>query len=638
MDRLVFWIYRSMGRAVQPLSVAMAYRLGAALGLVGYYLGWPYRRLALRNLEIAFGDSKSPRERCALARKHFTSLVGNLLAGLRIARMPAEEVRKLAVIEGWEHVEKLLANKPPLVGLISHIGNWELLAQLLPLLLPGAVGTVYQRLGNRYIDAEIRASRARKGMQLFERKDGLQAALQIIRTGFGVGVLVDQHAGDGGIWCSLFGRLASTSPLAATLAVRTQAKILPVAVHTIAPGRWRMVIDAPFGAVDDDIVKLTQDVNRALEVQILRNPSDWLWVHNRWKTPKPKFLLATYKRGVAVIPGETLKPFRILIRASNWLGDAVMSMPAVRAIKEGRPDAHVTILTPAKLADAWKAMPEVDDIISIPRGRGILGTARSIRGKFDAAVVFPNSLRTGLEVWLAGIPRRVGYPGHSRHRLLDQVFREKRKRPRPPEHQANHYLRLAEFIGAEPVSEIRLAPAQSKSARVAGPARLGLCPGAEYGPAKRWLPERFAEVMTTVAAGRECEWVLFGVAGDAEIGREIVEKFPGQARNLIGQTTLAQLIEELRQCDLLVTNDTGTMHLAALLGVPTAAIFGSTEPVLTGPLGTGHRILRKHVACSPCFLRRCPIDFRCMKRVETAEVVAAVEAILRDAGFPSVTG
>ena len=160
---------------------------------------------------------------------------------------------------------------------------------------------------------------------------------------------------------------------------------------------------------------------------------------------------------------------------------------------------------------------------------------------------------------------------------------------------------------------------------------MGLCPGAEYGPAKRWLPERFAEVAAAVSAKLSVQWILFGTPKDITVGETIVRTLGDSCVNRIGQTTLEQLIDELRKCRLLLTNDTGTMHLASLLGVSTVAIFGSTDPRLTGPLGDCHIIVRHQVECSPCFLRKCPIDFRCMKAVGVDEVTDAVLSIL-DAG------
>ena len=162
------------------------------------------------------------------------------------------------------------------------------------------------------------------------------------------------------------------------------------------------------------------------------------------------------------------------------------------------------------------------------------------------------------------------------------------------------------------------------------PIKIGLCPGAEYGPAKRWLPERFAEAAKKISAQSPVQWMLFGTARDASPGEQIAAVLGDHCVNRIGQTTLDQLIDELHECRLLLTNDTGTMHLAALLGIPVVAIFGSTEPRLTGPLANGHIILRHHVECSPCFLRECPIDFRCMNAVSVDEVADAVLSILRN--------
>ncbi len=641
MDRLVFWIYRTVGAAVQWLPLETVFRLGYALGIVGYYMGWPYRKLVLVNLRIAFDGEKTREEQKRIARAHFGSLVGNLFASLRLPGISPEELASVVEVEGLECINDVPEAERGFVMVIGHIGNWELFAQLTPRIFKCQTGTIYQRLGNPFIDQDVRASRARLGLELFERKEGFQGAMRLLRAGGAVGVLVDQHAGDAGVWCPFFGRLASTSSLAATLALRTGKPLLSAAVYTVAPGRWRMVlrnIAKPIGTSD----QITLQLNRVLEGMVRENPPDWFWVHDRWKTPKPKFLLSTYKRGV-VLPedGVPLKPFRIVIRSSNWLGDALMSVPAVRAIKRGRPDAHVTILTPSKLADVWREVAEVDAIVGIEPKDNVFAVARKLRGgDFDAAILFPNSLRVALESWLAGIPRRVGYPGHRRSALLNQIPREKKKKQSAaPEHQVNHYLRLAEFIGAEtggvPLVEARPPFNRAKTARIA------LCPGAEYGPAKRWLPERFGEVMQHVSAEYDCAWVLVGVAKDLPIGEDILQH-AGSARveNLIGKTTLAELIAFLRTCELLLTNDTGTMHLAAFLGVPVVAVFGSTEPALTGPLGEGHHVLRRHVACSPCFLRECPLDFRCMHAVESDAVAAAVQQLLssyRTHSVPSVS-
>jgi len=217
--------------------------------------------------------------------------------------------------------------------------------------------------------------------------------MQILREGGLVGVLVDQHAGDAGVWAPFFGRLASTSPLAAALALRTGALLVPVSVQSLGPAHWKLCVGRPLEPAATSPEEMTVAINQAVEEQIRASPRDWFWVHNRWKTPRPDFLLAQYKRGVelprAEGAAEALKPFRILIRSTNWLGDAVMSAPAVRAIRAGRPDARITVAAPAKLADFWKTMPEVAEVIAIEPGESVFSVARKIGPDFDAAFVFP---------------------------------------------------------------------------------------------------------------------------------------------------------------------------------------------------------------------------------------------------------
>ena len=679
MDYFTFLIYQFLTGLLARLPLTFIFRVGTILGAIVYYLSGKYRRLVIRNLNIAFEGEKSPKEIQQFAKDHFSTLGANLLSSFKLSQMSMQEIGSRIRWENLEIFTETLKKGSGTVYVVSHIGNWELLVRIPEFVPKQRYATIYQKLGNRFIDAEVKKMRANQGVELIERKEGFNQAMKILREGGGLGILVDQHAGDAGIWTPVFNRLASTSPLAATLALRTDANIVPVAIYTDGIARWKCVVSPHIVPGEhDNIETVTGNINSALESQIRVSPPDWFWVHNRWKTPSPRFLLTNYKRGIHIPKNrssESLKPFRMLIRSSNWLGDAVMTVPAIRAIKQGRPDAQVTILTRAKLADFWKLVPEVDAVISIEKNENIFRVAKKIGSTFDAAILFPNSIRSALEVWLAGIPRRVGFESKFRRKLLNQILRKDHS-GRPPEHQTYHYLRLAEFIGAFKKDELRERHdrfIQRHAPRVNF--RIGLCPGAEYGPAKRWLPERFAEVIATVSQQKECEWVLFGTEKDQPIGEQILgvkseepipEVNPTQETdstgisepaitestqdvgieiptsnipafdfknciNRIGKTTLTELITELSQCHVLLTNDTGTMHLAAFLGVPTISIFGSTEPVLTGPIGSGHQILRHHAACSPCFLRECPLDFRCMNSIKVEEVVEAVLKALESA-------
>jgi lipopolysaccharide heptosyltransferase II len=630
-DFLVYLLYRAGSAVAAALPLSFLFTCGEFFGICAWTFSGKYRRLATRNLEIAFASEKSPAELRQLVRRHFRRLGANLLCSAKLTQMSPEKILEYVEVENIESMAREFRAGVPVVLILSHLGTWEVFAQLMPKFV-GFVrnASVYQGLGNRFIDKHVRRTRSQTGLELFDRHDGFEPVIELLRSGGGVGVLSDQHAGDHGVWTPFFGRLASSSPLPALLAKRTRAALIAAGVYTTGHARWRMVFTERFDETGASVVVLTSKINQVLEQQIRHAPEDWFWVHNRWKTPDPNFLLAQYKRGIYLPPGisaRDLKPFRILVRSSNWLGDAVMSVPAVRAIKHGRPDVHVTVAVPEKIAAMWKLIPEVDAIIPLPE-TSLLSVVRRLRQQtpFDVAILFPNSLRVALESYLAGIPRRVGYRGHSRAWIVDQIVRLPRK-PRPPEHHSLRFLRIASECGAE-TSKIEI-PASNQTSNIKHQTlRIGLCPGAEYGPAKRWLPKRFAEAAAEISTHTSAQWILFGTKNDIAVGEQIAAALGDSCINRIGQTTLEQLIDELRQCRLLLTNDTGTMHLAALLEVPVVAVFGSTEPLLTGPMGNGHIVLRHHVECSPCFLRECPIDFRCMKAISADEVAATVLSML----------
>ena len=343
---------------------------------------------------------------------------------------------------------------------------------------------------------------------------------------------------------------------------------------------------------------------------------------------------------------------RILIRATNWIGDSVMTMPAVQRLRELAPDAHIAILCPGKLTDLWRHNPYIHDII--PFGRKV-DIEELRKREFDLAVIFPNSFRSAWECKRAGIPRRVGFAGHWRRFLLTDVVRQapserasyktltvggkkfQVKVFRSVRHQSGHYLDIIAHLGGnrDPVPpRIRLAieemPALNKFLRDDGRPVVAINPGAEYGPAKRWPADRFAETAIKVSAFADARWLIVGGRGDTEIAGKIEARLreagmdADSVVNVAGKTTLLDLCALLRFCKVLLTNDTGPMHIAAAFGTPTISIWGSTSPELTGPLSPRSVIIRQPVECSPCFLRTCPIDFRCMNGIPVDEVANAV--------------
>ncbi|MBE7499372.1 MAG: glycosyltransferase family 9 protein [Verrucomicrobiales bacterium] len=379
-----------------------------------------------------------------------------------------------------------------------------------------------------------------------------------------------------------------------------------------------------------------------------------------------------------------LTPQRLIVRGVNWLGDAVMSTPALLRLRERFPHAQIALLTPSKLADLWRQHPAVDVVLPFVRGESPWRIGRRLRQhNFEVGLLFPNSPRSALELWCARIPVRIGYRRPWRTWWLthpvapraDEVKMHKRAKAEitrllaapavddqpggagiapassdPPPiaasllsaaHHLHLYLELVHALGArrDPLPPLlRLSAAEQAAApdllerfgvtRDATVATrwFGLNPGAEYGPAKRWPAERFIAVAKEVQARIGCRWLVFGGALDRPLAETIVQAVPG-AVNLAGRTSLRELLQLLGVCRLLLTNDTGPAHVAAALGVSVVALFGSTSPELTAPGLPGdprHRILRAPPPCAPCFRRECPVDLRCLRALEPAGVARTV--------------
>src|SRR6202048_1457297 len=301
LEYFVYLIYRTGFALIALVPLRAVFVLGKALGFCAWLVLGKYRRLGFHNVDIACGVEKSPREMRRLVRRHFQRLGANLLSSLKLAAMPLEEARANVRIENADAAHRELRAGRPVVFILSHIGNWELQAQIFPAVI-GYVGnsTVYQPLKNRYIDEHVRTLRGLAGVEMFDRNEGFQKAIEVLRGGGAIGILSDQHAGDQGLWVPFFGTLASTTSLPALLAKRTGAAVLGTAIYSESPGRWRMAFTDRIYSPGDSVGALTPKANDLIAAQTRRAPEDGFWLHNRWKTPRPNFLLARYKRGVYV--------------------------------------------------------------------------------------------------------------------------------------------------------------------------------------------------------------------------------------------------------------------------------------------------------------------------------------------------
>lgn len=333
---------------------------------------------------------------------------------------------------------------------------------------------------------------------------------------------------------------------------------------------------------------------------------------------------------------------RILVRAANWIGDAVMSLPAVRAIRGRFPDAVIHVLARPWVAALYERERSIDGLIVLKGSPGFRDLSEKWRAvgrlrdeRYDTAVLLPNSFESAALVWLAGITERIGYARDGRSPLLT-LAPSPPKRGEIPKHERYYYLELlrrAEIISSLPdvpeirfdgIDESRLRGDQLLKAQGCAGCVIGVSPGAAYGGAKRWPGERFAEAAARIARLREASVAVFGSAAERDLCESVAMSAGGV--NFAGRTSLRDFADMTAACRLFLTNDSGAMHIASASGVPTATIFGPTDENATGPTGSKAIILRQPVACAPCLLRDCPIDHRCMTGIAVQDVVQAVQS------------
>jgi heptosyltransferase-2 len=337
---------------------------------------------------------------------------------------------------------------------------------------------------------------------------------------------------------------------------------------------------------------------------------------------------------------------RILVRGVNWVGDTVLTYPAVQQLKTLFPHSHLTILVSSPLVDLWKTFPYVNEIIPLQKKKGIgsfwedLNISRSLKERnFDLSVILPRSFRSAFQIYLARIPIRIGYQDEGRSFFLTNGIH--RTKEVLGSHRVHYFQKLIEPLGkveSPTTPRIFLREEDRRWAEqvltdlnlLDGRPLIGMNPGATYGLAKCWYPGRFGELGKRLCEKWKATLLLFGKEEEKSIAEETLRLLGNGGADLTGKTNLLQLAALLERCHLLVTNDTGTMHVATAVGTPVVALFGSTDPSVTGPWGDGHVVVRKDVPCSPCLKRVCPTDHRCMELITVDEVEAAVIGRLKN--------
>ncbi len=330
---------------------------------------------------------------------------------------------------------------------------------------------------------------------------------------------------------------------------------------------------------------------------------------------------------------------RVLVRSPNWVGDAIMSLPVLAGLKRLFPLAEIIVLAVPRVAPLFTAQPGVVEVIRFPSGRGKWQVLWEMRGHFDVALALPNSMESALGLWLVGVPSRVGYNTDARGLFLKEAVSGRAHLNGL--HTVFYLLGLLKALGGVATftpPALYLEPEEVESAAQFlaevdlpgdGP-WVGLSPGAAYGPAKRWPPERFAALGEALQQEFGARLVLLGGSEERPVADLVKEHLQEPVVDLVGRTSLRQALGLLSQLRLLVTNDSGLMHAAAALSVPQVALFGSTDPVATGPFSSQATMIRHPQACSPCFKRTCEVGYPCLNAISVDEVLAAARDRLRE--------
>lgn len=600
---------QTTGWVLAHLPVAML-RVLTWLVAVGFYFLVPSRRRLMHsNLHHAFPD-RSAAWRRTTARECIRRFVETAFYSLASPYLSADRVRR--IVRGTDSLRAAFAahRAQPQATLFCspHFAHWEAQTTL-SLLVDGPFpefASIFRPIDNPSADEFIRHTRERFGMRLLSRKQGFQEAVKILRRNGFIGILHDQNAGDQGALTLLFDRVCSTTELPGLLATKFNA-----AVYVIYPrylGFWRAELHVERIAHDDTAEGVTIALNRWLEEKLRTDENQctsWLWGHQRWKNqdaPHARFRLGQKRnfladelrlRGLTALPRRT----RLWVRLPNWLGDVVMALPLLRAIRAARPDAEITFVAKAAYLPLLEKLTLADHHRALPKAGGLAYFAEFRRARehfVDCYLLFTNSTRGDLEAWCTRARQRFGLvrPGHPRP-LLTHRF----ELPQGYDEAKNHQLALwTDFLrrfGLE--TEIDLTPLAPSAVRDPHSA-IGLICGSENTPEKRWPVEHWRALITALP---DRKFALLGTPNDRAITDAIATGFGERVENLAGKTGLVEFAQRLQACAALVANDTGGMHLANALGVPVIGLFGPTNPVRTGPVFAAPKILLQPPGCPP---------------------------------------
>jgi heptosyltransferase-2 len=601
----------TLGWSLARTPEACLHGLAIAAGDAIYFLLPRRRRILLANLDHVFPERGAAWAR-RTGRTSCRRMVETALLSLASPFLDEARLRRIArptpSVESW--LRSQVAQPQPTVVATVHCAYWETETWLAPVYAPlpiPKIGVIFRPLDNAAADAFIQATRERHGIRLLSRKEGFSEALKMLRGRQVVAVLFDQNSGARGELTTFFGRVCSTTVLPGLLAEKFGAEVRVIVMHTRRIGFWRVEHEMEALRHDGSSAGVTIALNCWLESALSNDDelcASWLWAHDRWRhqdVPEKRLRLESRHNllaadlaahGLSALPRRT----RIWVRLPNWLGDVVVAFPLLRALRASRPDAELTLIgRPAfaplaekfGVADRYEPLP--------PRGPGYFWHFWRLRRRYpDTFILFTASIRSDLEAWLTRCPQRFGLLRQGKTRPLLT-----RRWPVPADfdERQNHQLALwGNFLRAFGLDRPPDRRPMELKSQISNLKSIGLIVGSENSPEKRWPAAYWRSLVTALP---ETAFVIFGTAGDAPIAAAVADGFGPRVENRAGRTDLSALAEQLAACRLLVTNDTGGMHLANALGVPLIALFGPTNPVRTGPVFAAPFKILQPPGCAP---------------------------------------
>jgi len=616
---VVKYIIVFLGSLLAYLPRFVAHALAGIIGWLLYTIPGSRKRLVLSNLHHAFPEKKSSWRR-KIARRSCQSVVELgmfLLASPYFSKKRMRESFSLAD-RFYTTFRDIAERKKPIVVVIPHFTHADAIS-MIPCLTDAAIpetGTIYRPLKNAAIEQWVRETRSKFGVKMLSRKEGFSEAIEILRSGGAVAVLFDQNAGYQGILTTFMGRLASSTELPGLLAKKFNADVY--AAYTNRKGFWQAEIDIEKIDCDSseshNVVfaagKWLEEKLRSSEV----NCGDWLWLHNRWGTQNEwskRFGIKIKRNALEETKAfynqtELPRTTRFWFRMPNWLGDVLMAIPLIRAVRKSRPDAEITLIAKDAFMPFLKRLGIAENYISLPNKNNYWRSFWQLRNQYpDTYFLFTNSFRGDMEAFLTRCPQRFGMLRAKKLRpLLTHTWKIPKGLDETMEHQTDVWRQCFDYFGFD--EKLELSPLQLSLEDIpdiipldSGRENIGLICGTENNPSKRWPVEYWRSLIhKLIEHNPSVRIFLFGTIRDAIITKDVATGFPTHnVKDLAGETNMLQFAKYMQACEVVVCNDTGGMHIANALGVPVIAIFGPTNPLRTGPVFNAPKIILQPYHC-----------------------------------------